>query len=312
MPQTPFISIEQCINTYRYLFKPRPKFGMDFFAEDFEAKEIVLLEDAKAGACGIPIRFNYYALFLRMKGETKRTINQFEYTIRPQSLQLLNPGTIYSFEELSEESKTYVLLFSKKFIGEGCLSPEIQDALLDFHRINQRDVCLGSTQFAQAVFLYEQLNSELRARNNDYKTVSKILIYQLLFLLKREKLNAGAKQKYTRAEQICSEFLILIETHFWTKKTVKAYAEILGITPKHLTETVKETLPYSALSCIHIRMIKEIQYLLSFSEMPIKQIAYALHFDTLSQFGRFFKRHEGISPKAYRLKNRDLIQKMNV
>ena len=79
-----------------------------------------------------------------------------------------------------------------------------------------------------------------------------------------------------------------------------------------MSETIKKTLQDSALYYIHIRIVKEIQYLLSFSELSIKQIAYALNFDTLSQFGRFFKRYEGMSPKAYRLQNRDLFKKMNM
>ena len=131
-----------------------------------------------------------------------------------------------------------------------------------------------------------------------------MLINQLLFLLKREKLNSGLKQYHTRAEQICSEFLILIEEYFWQKKSVKEYASVLDITPKHLSETIKSTLHHTALSYIHVRIIKEIQYLLCFSDMSIKQISYALNYETLSQFGRFFKRHEGVSPKEYRLKNR--------
>jgi AraC family transcriptional activator of pobA len=300
----PLFTIEQTINTYKYLFEPEPKFGMDFFADDFEAKDIVLLEDSKAGSQGIPLRFSYYAFFLRLKGETKRTINQFNYLIKPQSLQLVNPGSIYSFEEMSDVSKTYVLLFDKAFIEEKNLSMEIQDALLGFHRKCQKDVILDTTQFAKAVHLYEQLSSELRAKKEDYKTVAKMLINQLLFLLKREKLNSGLKQYHTRAEQICSEFLILIEEYFWQKKSVKEYASVLDITPKHLSETIKSTLHHTALSYIHVRIIKEIQYLLCFSDMSIKQISYALNFETLSQFGRFFKRHEGVSPKEYRLKNR--------
>ena len=72
-----------------------------------------------------------------------------------------------------------------------------------------------------------------------------------------------------------------------------------------MSETVKNTLCHSALSYIHIRIIKEIQYLLCFGGMPIKQIAYALHFESVSQLGRFFKRHEGLSPKGYRLKYKD-------
>ncbi len=306
-----FLSIEECVQTYKYLFKPNPTFGMDFFAEDFDAKDIVLLEDAKESSQGIPIRFNYYALFLRLKGETKRTINQFDYLIQPHSLQLVNPGTIYSFKDITEISKTYVLLFNKSFIEEESLALNIQNEVLDFHRIYQQDVVLGTTQFAQAVFLYEQLSTELRSKSDDYKIVSKMLINQLLFLLKREKLSAGVRQNLTRSQQISSEFLVLIEEHFWQKKSVTSYASLLGITPKHLTETVKKTLQYSALYYIHVRIVKEIQYLLSFSDLSIKQIAYALNFETLSQFGRFFKRYEGVSPREYRLRNRALIKKMN-
>ncbi len=303
MKTLPLFTIEQTVNTYKYLFEPNPIFGMDFFADDFEAKDIVLLDDTKAGSQGIPIHFNYYALFLRIHGETQRTINQFSYLIKPQSLQLVNPGSIYSFKDTTNASRTFVLLFNKEFI-EDSLSEEIQTSLMDFHRKCQQDIVLDATQYAHAVAIYEQLSTELRAKNDDYKIVCKMLINQLLFLLKREKLNFGLKQNNTRAEQICAEFLVLIEEHYWQKRSVKAYASLLGITPKHLSETVKETLHHTALSSIHIRVIKEIQYLLCFGGMSIKQIAYALNFETVSQLGRFFKRHEGLSPKAYRLKHR--------
>jgi len=304
MKTLPLFTIEQTVNTYKYLFEPNPMFGMDFFADTFEAKEIVLLDDTKAGSQGVPIHFNYYALFLRIHGETKRTINQFNYHIEPRSLQLVNPGSIYSFKDTTHASRTYVLLFDKAFIEEDSLARETQDDLLSFHRKCQQDIVLNTTEYAEALHLYEQLSIELRTKKDDYKTVTKMLINQLLFLLKREKLHFGLKQNHTRAEEICSEFLILIEEHYWQKKSVKAYAALLGITPKHLSETVKSTLHHSALYYIHVRIIKEIQYLLCFGEMSIKQISYALHFETVSQLGRFFKRQQGMSPKAYRLKHR--------
>lgn len=304
MKTLPLFTIEQTVNTYKYLFEPNPMFGMDFFADDFEAKDIVLLDDTKAGSQGIPIHFNYYALFLRIHGETKRTINQFNYLIKPQSLQLVNPGSIYSFKDTTNASRTFVLLFNKEFIEEDNLSILIQKALMEFHRKCQQDIVLDTTQYAHVVALYEQLSTELRAKNDDYKIVCKMLINQLLVVLKREKLNFGLKQNYTRAEQICAEFLLLIEEHYWQKRSVKEYANLLDITPKHLSETVKATLHHAALSYIHVRIIKEIQYLLCFGGMSIKQISYALNFETVSQLGRFFKRHEGMSPKAYRLKHR--------
>ena len=54
-----------------------------------------------------------------------------------------------------------------------------------------------------------------------------MLINQLLYILKREKQNSGLKKNLTRAEQISSEFLILIEEHFWHKKSVKEYALVI-------------------------------------------------------------------------------------
>ena len=166
------------------------------------------------------------------------------------------------------------------------------------------NVLLDMTQFAETVTLYEQLNRELKAKKGDYKIIVRLLITQLLYLLKRAKLSSERKQNITRAQQISSEFLNLIEEHYWQQKSVKEYAQILEITPQHLSETVKSTLQHTALFYIHMRLIKEIQYLLCFSDMSIKQISHALNFETLSQLGRFFKRYEGVSPKIYRLKNR--------
>jgi AraC family transcriptional regulator, transcriptional activator of pobA len=300
----PLYTMEQTVNTYKYLFQPNPTFGMDFFAEDFEARDVVLLLDDKAPSHGIPLRFDYYALFLRLRGETVRTVNHFEYVIRPQALQLVCPGSIYAFRDISDESKTYVLLFEKAFIEKENLSAGVLEPLLAFHRTHQNDVVLDTAAYAQVLSLYEQLSSELRRKQEAFKSMAKMLITQMLFLLKREKERAGLPQNLTRPEQLSAEFLVLIEEHFWHKKSVKAYAEIMGITPKHLSETVKATLAHSALSFIHLRIIKEIQYLLCFGNMSIKQIAYALNFESPSQLGRFFKNHEGICPKEYRLRNR--------
>ncbi|UFS63460.1 helix-turn-helix transcriptional regulator [Sulfurimonas sp. HSL-3221] len=300
----PLYTIEETINTYKYLFKPNPTFGMDFYAEGFEAKDVVLLLDDIAPSHGIPLRFDYYALFLRLKGETIRSVNHFDYTIQPQALQLVCPGSIYAFRDISDESKTYVLLFDKAFIEEKNLSSEDLDPLFAFHRLHQNDVVLDTASYAQVLSLYEQLSYELRQKKEDFRSMAKMLITQLLFILKREKQNAGLPQNLTRAEQLSAEFLVLIEEHFWNKKSVKAYAEMMAVTPKHLSETVKATLHRSALSYIHLRIIKEIQYLLCFGNMSIKQIAYALNFESPSQLGRFFKNHEGICPKEYRLRNR--------
>lgn len=309
--QVPFYTIEQTVNTYKYLFKPNPTFGMDFFADDFVAKDVILLEDDKAPSHGIPLRFDYYALFLRLKGETKRTVNQYCYQIKPRALQLVCPGSIYSFQDTTDTSKTYVLLFDKNFLEEQNLTSETLSPLLRFHESHPQDVILEPTAYLRTMAIYEQLSEELRAKNSGYLSVCKMLINQLLFLLQREKEKNSVTTAQTRAEQICSDFLVLIEENFYKLKHVKDYASLLGITPKHLSETVQQTLHHNALFYIHLRLIKEIQYLLCFSELSIKQITHILNFETPSQLGRFFKHAEGMSPKEYRMTKRFFKQEQD-
>lgn len=300
----PLFSIQQTVETYAYLFQPNPGFGLDFYADDFEAGDIVLMDDTKAGSQGIPIHFGYYALFLRLDGKTTRTINQFSYVIEPHSIQLVNPGSIYSFKDITQASRTFVLLFNESFVSDDNLKDSVHEELLSFHCQHPEVVLLDTATYAYVVSIYKQLSDELRDKKEGYRYVAKMLINQLLFLLKREKLSLSIKKNLSRAEEICAEFLILIEKHYFEKKSVKEYAKLLNITPKHLSETVHSTLHHTALSYIHIRVIKEIQYLLCFTQIPIKQITSTLHFDTPSLLGRFFKRHEKMSPKEYRFKHK--------
>jgi len=162
---------------------------------------------------------------------------------------------------------------------------------------------LDGSLYAQVLDIFEQINAEFRIKSSGYQNLMKMYINQLLYLLQREKEKLHKESDTTQAEQICSGFLSLIEEYFEEKKRVYEYAELLDITPNHLSETVQQTLGNSALTYIHRRILKEMEYLLSYSTLPIKQIASKLNFDTASQFGRFFKHHKGVAPKEFRFKH---------
>jgi len=44
----------------------------------------------------------------------------------------------------------------------------------------------------------------------------------------------------------------------------------------------------------------EIQMLLRNTDLSVQEIAYQLHFPDQSYLGRFFRKHTGLSPTAYR------------
>ncbi len=295
MNNFPLVTIEQMLNSYKQLHSKNPSFGMDTYAKDFSPDGLVILTNNGNGNKGIPVRCGHYICILALKGGSVRHVNQYDYNITAQSLQLLVPGVIHSFEDTQPNSEFIVLAFDPDFLPNGV------EELLDFHNKNLQSVDLDCIEFKNVRNIYEQVNIEYKNEKGDYKEISKHLLVQLLYILKREKLAKPKLEIKNRSQQITSQFLSLIEKKFQEYKSVQAYAEILNITPKHLSETISQSLGKSALHFIHKRIIKETQYLLCYSDMSIKQISSNLNFENSSELGRFFKRYEGLSPKAYRL-----------
>lgn len=295
MNQFPSLSIEQTIEMLKPLHDKNPSFGMDIYDENFQENDFLILENNGKGRASPYTRCEYYILLLSLQGQSIRHINQHDYKIGAQSLQLLTPGVIHSFEDISEVQNSYLIIFDKNFFDG-----EIKD-LLEFHGLDLSPANFLGYEFEKIKQIYEQIDIEYKNKQQDYKYMTRSLVTQLLLILKRKKLSFSKKAAENRAEQIFSQYLSLIEKHYQSKKYIQEYADILGITAKHLSETVKEVSGKSALTHIHARIIKEIQYLLVYTNLNIQQITTMLGFKNSSEFARFFKRHEGLSPSNYRL-----------
>lgn len=296
-----FLSLNEALKAYKLSFAPYPKFGMDIYRDDLKIEGVAILEKNVKLQKNIPLKFNFYALLLCIEGELIRHINQYEYLIPKHSLQLVPPNTIYSFENITENTQVYILLFTEDYIQSNqCkhLSPTIEE-LFTLHVNNLQPTFLSLSLFTRVLNLFEDINTELHEQEEDYHSIVRLLILKLLFLYKRGKQNNVTC--ISRAQQLCNHYLDLIEKNFSQYQKVSEYAKVLEITPKHLGETVKETLRRSALSYIHERLLKESLYLLTYTNLSICQIASSLGFENPSAFTRFFKAHYKMTPKGFRL-----------
>jgi len=292
----PLMSIENSLDIYKNVSVINPLYGMDVYAKDFIAKDFVLLQNRGKKIQTIPICCSHYILILNIKGRSLRHINQYSYEAKEHSLQLLVPGTIYSFEDMTEESESLMIFF------EYDLFDSFNQEFLEFFSREFEPEILNEDIYTQVLNLFKLLNQEYKDKKLNYKEYSNTLLVQILYLLKREKSLLVKEEISTRSQQISKQFLSLIEENFQRKKSVQEYAHILDISPKHLSETIKENLNESALFLIHARVIKEIQYQLCYTSLNIKEISTSLYFANTSDFGRFFKRYKKLSPKTYRLK----------
>jgi AraC-like DNA-binding protein len=106
----------------------------------------------------------------------------------------------------------------------------------------------------------------------------------------------------TRAEETVGRFMILVEQQSHAHHTIEWYASELCLSPKYMANLVKQVTGRSAGDCINAHLMAQAKWLLGSSSLSVLEISDRLGFQNQSHFGTFFKRHEGISPAAFRKK----------
>lgn len=105
----------------------------------------------------------------------------------------------------------------------------------------------------------------------------------------------------SRSNYISDQFILLLQDNFRKERFLDFYANKLGITPKHLSRTVKVETGLSAVEWITRYIILEAKVMLRSSTLNIQQISDELNFPSQSFFGKYFKKATGMSPKEYRV-----------
>lgn len=99
---------------------------------------------------------------------------------------------------------------------------------------------------------------------------------------------------------LADKFLKLVEMNYKAEREINFYAGKLSLTPKYLSKLIREISSNSASEWIHRYVMLEAKSLLRSTNMTIQQISDELNFTSQSFFGKYFKQHEGMSPKDYR------------
>jgi AraC-like DNA-binding protein len=117
----------------------------------------------------------------------------------------------------------------------------------------------------------------------------------------------------SRKKEIVSQYLRELELHLddlkkgVAEKTfeIKDLAKLLFIHPTHLSNTIQEVLGKSPCDIYEDRLIEISKELLLDTKQSIAQIAHTLTFDP-SNFNKFFKSYEGVTPGAFRKLHQNL------
>ena len=120
-------------------------------------------------------------------------------------------------------------------------------------------------------------------------------------LMRLNHLDEGTYCYKSSGDVLYERFMDLLFAHHGKRRSVAFYASRLCITPKYLCCIVKKTSGKTPTEWINETTVREIEYMLCHTRTSIKEIVYELGFSNLSNFGKFFKAHKGMSPRIYRM-----------
>lgn len=199
--------------------------------------------------------------------------------------------------QTSPDCEIYVLGFTAEFAD----ALNIHIPLSQFSQLLMHPVLQITDLQMRAVLRYIELLHMLI--DEDRPTAVLNMVRSLIYFL-AEGTTLTPQQSLTRAEQICGQFLSLVEIHCREQHAVEWYARQMSLAPKYLSNVLKQTMDISPNACIDRALIRQAKSLLSSTSLSVQQISDRLGFLNQSHFGTFFRRHTGTNPSAYKTAGR--------
>ena len=262
------------------------------------------LDDQDVQDHTMPMRLDALLMVLVLEGSSEIALDYVPYTIGANSFTIIMPTHMIQLNKVSKGFKGKLLVISREFLDE-CNTAKRSPSMANYMQLRKNPCTTFEPQETELVDNYiELLRSKIKNRTHFFQKevmqnafVGFLLEIANIFMGKKDGLLMPA---LSRKEELFEQFLQLLFEHCKEQHVVTFYAEKLFITPQYLSLILKELTGKSANKWIDDALIVEAKILLKAPQATVQQVADMLHFSDQSTFGKFFKKHMGISPMEYR------------
>jgi len=234
-------------------------------------------------------------------GHARISLNMQDYDITPHTEVTILPDSLLIL--LDADEKFEVILF---YIEKSIFKEAHHRFNANFiHMIYNSPIYRHSTESAAYVLgLLDLITRTYKDSENRFRNViimNYLRIYMLNMFDKIQRFYIDNKLAFDNGrEKIFHSFVELCINNCTRHHDVAFYADKLYISKSYLASVTREIASETPKEIIDRHIVHEIKLLLSFSELTLQQITDRMNFPDQSYMGRFFKRHTGKSPSAYR------------
>jgi AraC-like DNA-binding protein len=246
-----------------------------------------------------PIKFSASVSIFVRSGECDTDLNLINYKIKSPCIVNIRASQILQINNVSPDFNAAFIVMSKR--------------LTDSIMMSITDSRLFAMSFSSAVMPIspEDVNSYEKFYSDALKIVSdkenpysfqalQHLLLSFFYSVGYKNSMSGNFQSPSSQSSIADRFLTLVQNNFRSQRFLDFYASSLKISTKYLSKVIKNFTGYSAVEWIDRYIILEAKVMLKSSHLTIQQISDELHFPSQSFFGKYFKKHVGMTPKDFR------------
>lgn len=250
------------------------------------------------------VRHNFFIFCLVLEGEGSVQINLKEFEVKPYHLLIIPPDANKDKIKISKEALIKVVSYTSDFIIQLPLPDNFWEMSDYFSAQNVPTWQLKQEEAEVMSGLIDQMTFYNERKNIHPYGVQILQHLFMIFIMELGALAPAYSQRenhrYSRKEALTIQFYGLAKKLFKEERSVQKYAQLLYVSPRYLTETVKEVSGRTAGEVIDTFTSQEAKILLTQTDKNISEIASDLNFSDQSAFGKFFKRQNGVSPMEFR------------
>lgn len=242
-------------------------------------------------------KHDFYFILAVETGQGVHKIDFVRYEVHKNALFFLRPGQVHDLR-LAADCTGYLLEFDTSFY-----QPKGAKADQRWKKAVSKNYCeVEEGCFKKLLLLLSIVFTEYATKQEGYDEAIKAGLD--LFFIELARQSSNQKQvspgapNYTQERY--EELLRLLEAKITEVKNVSQYAELLKLSVYQLNAITKASVGKTTAELINEQILLEAKRYLLATPNQIKDIAWHLGYEDTSYFIRFFKKHTGQSPDAFR------------
>ena len=242
-------------------------------------------------------KHDFFFVLALHKGKGIHEIDFIQYEVHDHSIFILRPGEVHRLE-LAGESAGFLMEFDLSFY-----QPKKTITDLRWKKASSKSYCeVEAKRFMKLHSILTSVFSEFNTRQEGYVEAIKANLDLFFIEYIRQSRNPKTieKTESSYVQERFDELVRLLEANIGVMKNVSQYADLLSLSSYQLNAITKASVGKTVSDLIDEQIILEAKRYLLATPNQVKDVADHLGYEDVSYFIRFFKKHTGHSPDAFR------------